>query len=111
MSAAKPWLPRIALTAGEPAGIGPEIVAALAASDVNADLILIGDKNLVQRAAQADGIALTIVDDDGQWIAERKPRTLRCIHMPVSTTVIPGKLDVRSAPYVVATLARANDGC
>jgi len=111
MNAVKPWLPRIAITAGEPAGIGPEIVAALAASDVHADLILIGDKHLVQRAAQAEGVALTITDDDGQWIAERKARSLRCIHLPVSTTVIPGKLDVRNAPYVVATLARANDGC
>ncbi len=111
MSAAKPWLPRIAVTAGEPAGIGPEIVAALAASEIDADLILIGDKNLVQRAAQSQGIALTIVDDDGQWIAERKPSTLRCVHLPVSTSVTPGKLDVRNAPHVLATLARANDGC
>jgi 4-hydroxythreonine-4-phosphate dehydrogenase len=111
MSAAKPWLPRIAVTSGEPAGIGPDIVAALAASEVNADLILIGDKNLVQRAAQAQDVALSIVDDDGQWIAERQPGTLRCIHMPVSVPVTPGRLDVRNAPYVVATLARVNDGC
>ena len=53
MSAVKPWLPRIAVTAGEPAGIGPELVAALAATDVNADLILIGDKHL--RAARRAG--------------------------------------------------------
>src|ERR1700761_958951 len=111
MSAATPWLPRIAITAGEPAGVGPEIVAALAASDIRADLILIGDKHLVQRAAQAEGVALSVTDDVGQGIAERKPRSLRCIHMPVSTPVTPGKLDVRNAPYVVATLARANDGC
>src|SRR5580698_3530876 len=103
MNAAKPWLPRIAVTAGEPAGIGPEILAALAASDIDADLILIGDRNLVQRTAHAQDMALTITDDDGQWIPERKPGTLRCIHLPVSTTVIPGKLDVRNAPYVVAT--------
>ncbi len=111
MSAAKPWLPRIAVTAGEPAGIGPDIAAALAATEINADLILIGDRQLVQRAAQAQGIALTISDDDGQWIAERQPGTMRCVHLPVSTPSTPGKLDVRNGPYVVATLARANDGC
>lgn len=111
MSAARRWLPRIAVTSGEPAGIGPDIVAALAASEVNADLILIGDKTLVQRAAQAQDIALTFTDDDGQWIAERAPGTLRCVHLPASVAVIPGKLDVRNAPYVLATLARANDGC
>src|ERR1700733_4405004 len=111
MSTATPWLPRLAVTLGEPAGIGPEIVAALAATEVSADLIAIGDRNLLQRAAQSRGIVLNITDDDGQWIAERAPGSLRCIHLPVSTTVIPGKLDVRNAPYVVATLARANDGC
>ena len=36
------WLPRLAITTGEPAGIGPEIVAALAATDLPADLIAIG---------------------------------------------------------------------
>jgi 4-hydroxythreonine-4-phosphate dehydrogenase len=111
MNAAKPWLPRIAVTLGEPAGIGPEIVAALAATEVCADLIAIGDRNLLQRAAQSRGIVLNIADDDGQWIAAREPGSLRCIHLPVSTTVVPGKLDVRNAPYVVATLARATDGC
>jgi 4-hydroxythreonine-4-phosphate dehydrogenase len=111
MSTATPWLPRLAITLGEPAGIGPEIVAALAASEVSADLIAIGDRNLLQRAAQSRGIALNIADDDGQWIAERKPGSLRCIHLPISTPAVPGKLDVRNAPYVVATLARAADGC
>lgn len=111
MSAAKPWLPRLAVTLGEPAGIGPEIVAALAASEVSADLIAVGDRNVLQRAAQSRGITLDIADDDGQWIAERAPGSLRCIHLPTSTPVVPGKLDVRNAPYVVATLARAADGC
>ena len=111
MNTAKPWLPRLAITLGEPAGIGAEIVAALAASDVSADLIAIGDRAVLQRAAQSRGIELQIADDDGQWIADRAPGSLRCIHLPVSTTVVPGKLDVRNAPYVVATLARATDGC
>jgi 4-hydroxythreonine-4-phosphate dehydrogenase len=111
VSATPRWLPRLAITPGEPAGIGPDIVAALAATDIAADLIAIGDRTLLQRAAQTHGIALTIVDDDGQWIAERKAGTLRCIHLPVSAAVTPGKLDVRNGPYVVATLARAADGC
>ena len=110
MSASQ-WLPRLAITPGEPAGIGPEIVAALAATDIAADLIVIGDRHLIQRAAHAQGNTLTIVDDDGQWVAERKPGSLRCIHLPVSTPVMSGKLDVRNGPYVVATLARAADGC
>ncbi len=111
MSAVKPWLPRLAITPGEPAGIGPDIVAALAATDIAADLIVVGDRTLVQRAAQAQGLTLHIEDDDGQWRSERRPGTLRCIHLPISVPATPGKLDVRNGPYVVATLARATDGC
>ena len=47
-------LPRIALTAGEPAGIGPELIAKLAASDAAADLIAIADPALLAAAARAD---------------------------------------------------------
>ncbi|VAW79071.1 4-hydroxythreonine-4-phosphate dehydrogenase, partial [hydrothermal vent metagenome] len=35
--------PRIAITTGEPAGIGPELCAALDASQFDAELVLIGD--------------------------------------------------------------------
>ncbi|MEP6483030.1 MAG: 4-hydroxythreonine-4-phosphate dehydrogenase PdxA [Rudaea sp.] len=111
MSAVKPWLPRLAVTLGEPAGIGPEIVAALAATDIKADLIAIGDRNLLQRAAHSRGILLRIEEDDGQWIADRAAGSLRCIHLPISVPETFGKLDVRNAPYVLATLARAADGC
>ena len=111
MSADQPWLPRLALTLGEPAGIGPEIVAALAQTDIAADLIAIGDTDVLLLAAQARGIALTFEPDDGQWRAQRAPGTLRCIHLAAPAEVIPGKLEVRNAAYVVATLARAADGC
>ena len=111
MSADRPWLPRLALTLGEPAGIGPEIVAALAQTDIAADLIAIGDTDVLLLAAQARGIALTFEPDDGQWRAQRAPGTLRCIHLAAPAEVIAGKLEVRNAAYVVATLARAADGC
>ena len=107
----QPWLPRLALTLGEPAGIGPEIVAALAQTDLPADLIAIGDTDVLLLAAQARGIALTFEPDDGQWRTQRAPGTLRCIHVAAPAEVVPGKLQVRNAAYVVATLARAADGC
>jgi len=47
------FLPRLAITTGEPAGIGPELVAALAATDIAADLIAVGDKDLLLLAAQS----------------------------------------------------------
>jgi 4-hydroxythreonine-4-phosphate dehydrogenase len=105
------FLPRLAITTGEPAGIGPEIVAALAQTDVAADLIAIGDTDALLLAAQARGVTLTLEPDDGQWRTQRAPGSLRCINIPATAEVVPGKLDKRNAAYVVATLARAADGC
>lgn len=106
-----PFLPRLAVTLGEPAGIGAELVAALAATDLGADLIAIGDKDSLLLAAQTRGIALQLEADDGQWQRERAPGSLRYVHIPAPAPVVPGRLDVRNAPYVVDMLARAADGC
>ena len=111
MSAERRWLPRLALTMGEPAGIGAEIVAALAASDLAADLIAIGDSALLQRAAASRDIVLDLQPDDGQWIAQRAPGCMRCLHLPVAVPCTPGRLDKRNAAYVIAMLTRAAEGC
>jgi len=111
VNASRPWLPRLAVTLGEPAGIGPEIVAALAQTDIAADLIAVGDTELLKRAAQTRGITLTIEPDDGQWRTARAVGMLRCIHIPSRAPVVPGQLDKRNAAGVIAILARAADGC
>ncbi|MGH8123118.1 MAG: PdxA family dehydrogenase [Rudaea sp.] len=104
-------LPRIAITAGEPAGIGPELVAALAATDLAADLIAIGDAQLLQAAAKQRGIELHLQTDDGGRVSRRAPGALRCVPMALRVAAMPGRLDVRNAAYVIDTLARAADGC
>ena len=111
MNTDRAWLPRLAITQGEPAGIGPELVAALAATDLAADLIAIGDKDLLLLAAQARGITLRVEPDDGQWRSERTPGTLRYVHQPLTAPVQPGKLDTRNGACVIAMLARAASGC
>ncbi len=105
------FLPRLAITTGEPAGVGPELVAVLAASELAADLIAIGDPELLRRAAATRGIALELSPDDGQWIAARAPGQLRCVPIALSAPVTPGRLDVRNATYVEALLDRAAAGC
>jgi len=105
------WLPRLAVTMGEPSGVGAELVAALAATPLAADLIAIGDTDLLRSAAATRGIALTIEDDDGQWRSERAPGALRAIHLPLTVPITPGQLDQRNAAHVVAMLVRASNGC
>jgi len=104
-------LPRIALTAGEPAGVGPELVAALAATDLQADLVAIADARLLRRAAQQRGVDLQLEAFDGSARDRRAPGVLRCIDIPLAVPAVPGKLDTGNARYVLDTLARGADGC
>jgi 4-hydroxythreonine-4-phosphate dehydrogenase len=104
-------LPRLAITAGEPAGIGPELVAALAATELAADLIAIGNADLILRSALTRGITLKIEAFDGTRRSARAPGHLRCIDVALAAPVVPGQLDVRNAHHVIAMLTRAADDC
>ncbi len=104
-------LPRLAITAGEPAGVGPELLIRLACTSVQADLIAITDRTLLGRAAARCGVSVTLVDDDASTSKQRTPGTLRVRHIPLATVEIPGQPDSRNAQHVLATLAGAADGC
>jgi 4-hydroxythreonine-4-phosphate dehydrogenase len=104
-------LPRIAITAGEPAGIGPELVAALAATDLAADLIAIGNAELILRSAPTRGIALQIESFDGTRRSARAPGHLRSIDIALAAPAVAGQLDVRNAHHVITMLTRAADDC
>ena len=104
-------LPRLALTAGEPAGIGPELIAKLAATDLPADLVAIADPDLIEAAAQAAGIALSVQPyETDRPVHQRAAGSLRIAPMSLDAPCQAGTLDPRNAPYVLATLARAADG-
>lgn len=104
-------LPRIAITLGEPAGIGPELTAELAHSEIPADLIAVGDANLLRSAAHSRGLALHLQPDDGQPLAARERGSLRLAAVELAASAVPGRLDKANAGYVLSTLARACDGC
>jgi 4-hydroxythreonine-4-phosphate dehydrogenase len=111
MPAAAARLPRLAVTAGEPAGIGPELVARLALEPLAADLIVLGDVGLMQRAARRCGIQLDITPDDGRPLTHRQPGQLRIAEHPLRTEEHCGQLDPRNAFQVLDTLSHAADGC
>ena len=104
-------LPRLAITAGEPAGIGPELLIRLAASPLAANFVAVTDRSLLQRAAERCGQPVELVDDDGSDITVRLPGQLRVRHIPLGATEQPGKPDPANARHVLATLAEAADGC
>ena len=104
-------LPRVAVTAGEPAGVGPELLIRLAATPLAASLIAITDRHLLQRAAARCGTTIALIDDDGSAQVQRPPGTLRIRHVPLATVEVPGHPDSGNAHHVLATLAEAGDGC
>jgi 4-hydroxythreonine-4-phosphate dehydrogenase len=104
-------LPRLAVTAGEPAGIGPELLIRLAATSLAASLVAITDRHLLERAAARCGVAIELIDDDGSAQTERRPGSLRLRHTPLAVDEVPGRPDPRNARHVLDTLAEAADGC
>ncbi len=105
-------LPRLAITTGEPAGIGPELVARLAATELPADLVAITDADLLERAAQRCGITLHIAPYRRDVpVTTRTAGHIRVDPQPLRVTETPGVLDPRNAFHVLGMLARASDGC
>ncbi|MDR6936989.1 4-hydroxythreonine-4-phosphate dehydrogenase PdxA [Luteibacter sp. 3190] len=103
--------PRLAVTAGEPAGVGPELLVRLAASDIAADLVAITDRDLLRRAAVSCGVHIEIVDDDGTRIPRRPAGRICVRHVPLGAVERPGLPDPRNARHVLDMLALAADGC
>ena len=104
-------LPRLAITAGEPAGIGPELLIRLAATQLAANFVAVTDRHLLERAAQRCGLSIELLDDDGSEITARRPGQLRIHHVPLGAPEVPGTPDPANARHVLATLAEAADGC
>lgn len=105
-------LPRLLLTAGEPAGIGPELVVRLAHSALQADLVACADPDLLARTAARMRLALDMHVDAVPAAPDRRaPGQLSVMPATLAQRETPGQLDPRNAPYVVEALARASDVC
>lgn len=102
---------RIAITPGEPAGIGPELMLALAEHDWPVELVVIADPDLLASRAKALGKTLTLLP----YRQEEPPRpqragTLTLAPVRLARPAVPGVLDEANGLYVLETLKRASDG-
>ena len=98
--------PRIALTAGEPAGIGPELVARIAAEDTGAELVIIADARLMAERARTVGIELALATYSPE-ASEAGRNRVSVLDVPLAVPAVAGSLDPRNARYVLDTLGRA----
>ena len=105
-------LPRLILTSGEPAGIGPELCLAIAERQWPCELVVAGDLNILAARARALGLNVRL----DPWQPAAAPRqhdagSLRVLHVAAAARARPGVLDRANAPYVLAMLDAAADGC
>ena len=104
--------PRIVVTPGEPAGVGPDLVCALAQDAWPAELVAVADPELLRTRAAQLGLPLQIETfDPAAPPRAHRAGTLPVLPVPLSAAVTAGTLAVRNAPYVLETLRVAADAC
>ena len=106
------YIPRIVITSGEPAGIGPDACVALAQSGWDAEIVVAGDAELLAATASALRLPLTIeLYHASQRRAAHRAGTLKVMHVPTARSVSAGQPDARNGAYVIRMLDLACDGC
>ena len=101
----------LVITAGEPAGIGPDLCVQLAVASPGIPFVVIADKNLLQQRAARLGITLQVRNFLAAQESVSQPNILTVIHIPLVAECHPGVLNAANSEYVLATLRRAVQGC
>jgi len=102
---------RLAVTPGEPAGIGPDLLLRLVQEPQPARLVAVADPEMLAVRAEALELPLRCIDFDPVGIRPNPPGILDVWPVSVGAPVIPGHLDPANASYVLETLGIACDGC
>ncbi len=105
--------PVLAVTSGEPAGIGPELCARLAERTWALRPVVLGDRALLAERAACAGVPVHLVDypHARPELDAAIPGMLEVLHLPLAVPSRPGVPDPANAAYVLAMLDRAIAGC
>jgi 4-hydroxythreonine-4-phosphate dehydrogenase len=101
--------PIIAVTSGEPAGIGPELCLRLAAYDGPARPVVLGDLGLLQSRARQLGLNIGMRNFQAKKPVDRNE--LEVVDIPLHSPSIAGQLNPANGTYVLKLLDRALAGC
>jgi len=107
----KPASRLLAVTAGEPAGIGADLCLQLSQQTHEFPFVVICDKQLLKQRARLLNMSVHIHDYDAGNISSLPLGSLRVLDIPAPQPVIAGKLNSANSPYVMALLRRAVQGC
>ena len=100
----------LALTLGEPAGIGPDITLAAWLRRAELDLpafYVAGDPSFFERLARRLSLAVPIAAVDPEAAANTFPRALPVVALDNTVSAEPGRPDSSSAPAAIASITRA----
>ncbi|MDR2881080.1 MAG: 4-hydroxythreonine-4-phosphate dehydrogenase PdxA [Azoarcus sp.] len=102
-------LPVLAVTSGEPSGIGPELCARLPERKWPAHLVVIGDIELIEERLERAGRALVV----RPWQPGMAPEAgvFDVLHRPLACPALTGKPSPKNAAYVLSILDSALEGC
>jgi 4-hydroxythreonine-4-phosphate dehydrogenase len=100
----------LALTLGEPAGVGPDLTLAIWRRRVELDLppfYLIGEPDFLMRRAQLFGLDVPVTIVTPQDASAAFDRALPVVPLDLAISAAPGKPDASSAPAAIAAIRRA----
>ena len=107
-------LPRILVTAGEPAGIGPELCLQLAGPHADCEIVVVADQQLLHQRAQLLGIDIDICSYTPEQTSDSSQpqhNQLKVWHTPLDSPSVAGTLNTNNAAYVLNSLDLACDAC
>lgn len=104
-------LPRLAVTSGEPAGIGPDIILHLAQQEWPAHWVVFADPALLAQRARQLGLSVQLHVAADHPVTVHKSGHLRVIPVLLAAPVDCGRLNPANAAYVLATLDQACQAC
>ena len=101
---------RIAITPGEPAGIGADLVITIAQQDWPVEMVVIASKSLLQERAKALSLPLSLIDyEQNTQATPQQSGTLTVLDVELAESCIPGTLNSANGAYVVETLRIASE--
>lgn len=104
--------PILAITPGEPAGIGPDITVQIAQQPQQAALVVVADPQLLQQRAERLGLPLRLHNfQPGEAHPALPTGELYICPVELAAPAKLGQLDSNNGSYVLATLTRAAQGC
>jgi len=105
-------VPRIALTPGEPAGIGPDLCIQLAQQDLPCQIVVIASPQLLEARAGQLGLPLQITEfDSGMPASAQTAGRLTVLPVELAEPVQCGQLNQANSRYVLKTITKATKGC